>query len=500
MTDAVGRLDYISNPDRQERLLAVGGNVDPQFWVQLAADAQEAWRTNGGSKTKTITVKGKDGQRRTKVVKRRAYEAREIHVALPEDVKHLTAQERKKVAEDLAEHFRSKYGVECVVGLHESMTDGNVHAHVLFSDRLRLPEPEIKVADRNVFLDEQGVRKRTKKEILGADGQLRSGCRIVPKGAVLSTRYFRDHDEIFGQRDWLHAAKKDLANWINERLQPDMERTVFDPAGPYLAQIHVGKGRPAEQADHVRTYNEEVKVFNAAVRDGRIPEETAHQIKTQVLLSPDRLQALRAAAHMVFDNTVQMTEELQGGVRTAEGPDEQKKRELRELYRKAAAARQAAAQTAGLERNTFQAEARRYSARIDRLRMELGYYKDEDYERKLRKIREEELRKQEWLMKCRSRVARLEYRVDRLQSRVKYLERQLYTMPWLLLDEKEKAQKARLEAELKEARGELEAARLQEAYARMQYRQEKKLAKDKRKELKQDRRQIQKHRSQQHDR
>lgn len=481
LTNVVGRVDYISNPDRQENLLGMASTVaDPEYWSRLSAESQAAFQRAGGHKTEN-----------------KCCEARELHGDLPNCA---LDRDLNVLAKEIADDFKERTGADCCVSIHLNKAKNNLHYHLIFSERRPLMEPEVRIADRNVFVDETGARRRTKKEILDETGQLRPGCKIVPKGEALFTRYFGEKEPTFKEKRWLYQYKQHMAAWINEKLEPDEQRTVFNNSGPYLAQVHVGKGRPAEQADHVRTYNEEVKIFNAAVRDGRIPEETAHQIKTQVLLSPDRLQALRAATHMEFKNTVQMTEELQGGVRTAVGPDEQKKRELRELYRKAASVRRAAAQTSGLERNTLQAEARKYSARIDRLRMELGYYKDEDYERKLRKIREEELRKQEWLLRCRSRVAKLEYRVERLQGRVKYLERRLAEMPWFFLDAKEKAEKARLEADLKEARSDLEAARYQEAYARYQYRQEKKLAKEKRKELKQERRQVQKIRSRQHER
>ena len=35
-----------------------------------------------------------------------------------------------------------------------------------------------------MFYDENGKHVRTKKEILGEDGEIREGCRIVKKGEV----------------------------------------------------------------------------------------------------------------------------------------------------------------------------------------------------------------------------------------------------------------------------------------------------------------------------
>ena len=42
-----------------------------------------------------------------------------------------------------------------------------------------LPEPDIKIASRRVFYDETCKRVRTKKEIIGEDGQIRKGCTVI---------------------------------------------------------------------------------------------------------------------------------------------------------------------------------------------------------------------------------------------------------------------------------------------------------------------------------
>ena len=45
-----------------------------------------------------------------------------------------------------------------------------------------LEEPIEKIATRNMFYDENGKHVRTKKEILDENGQIREGCKIIPKG------------------------------------------------------------------------------------------------------------------------------------------------------------------------------------------------------------------------------------------------------------------------------------------------------------------------------
>lgn len=495
MSNVVGRLDYITNPDRQEHLLAVGGQTAPTFWQQLSDDAQAAWRSSGGSRTKTIMVKGADGERHERTVVKRACEGREIHVQLPKDkILAMDDAGRQQLTETLAEWFQEKYGATCAVGLHESKTDGNVHAHILFSDRLQLQEPEIRVADRNVFLDESGVRRRTKKEILDADGQLRPGCSIVKKGEVLSTRYFGERETLFEKKEWLRMVKADLADWINEKLQPDAERKVFDPEGPYLAQVHVGKERPKEAAKQCREYNRQVKSFNAAIEDGELSIEDAHRAKAAILLSPDRLDALRSVLAGVMntfyhegtdlagksDAELDRLEVANGKPRTATGPDEVKKQELRRLYREAAMERQAARQynKGSLDWKIHQNKARVCSQRIDRLRMELGYFKDEDYERKLRQLREEQRRKDAWVMSCRSRVERLQSWCASLDQRERYVKDRLSELPIFFKSDAQEREEARLYEELLKIKADRETAGIQAALAREKLKEEKKAARD----------------------
>lgn len=47
-----------------------------------------------------------------------------------------------------------------------------------------LEQPEVKIATRNMFYDEQGKHRRTKKEILDEQGNIRAGCSIISKGEV----------------------------------------------------------------------------------------------------------------------------------------------------------------------------------------------------------------------------------------------------------------------------------------------------------------------------
>ena len=269
----VGRVDYISNPDRQEHLEAFASTVDdPLFWKRLAKDSQTAWKQSGGNREGTSCC-----------------EAREVQFSLPNSARD---RDLNKLAQQVVLNFKKKHGVDCCAAVHWNAAENNLHIHLIYSERQLLSEPVIRKAERNAFIDENGIRKRTKKEILDENGELRRGCKIVPKGEVLSERYFGDKNREFGTKIWLKNHKQEIADWINSELNPDLKRVVFDPNGPFLPQMHVGKGRPKEQQERVEEYNRQVKAFNYMVSEGIISEEHGYRIKTYVNLSPNKSQAL----------------------------------------------------------------------------------------------------------------------------------------------------------------------------------------------------------------
>ena len=296
--DVAGRIDYISNPDRQERLEAVASTTtDPLFWKRLAADSQSAWKQSGGSRDE-----------------KHCCEAREVQYDLPNSAKERDLQ---KVAEDAAKDFKKENGVDCCAAVHWNKKENNLHFHIVFSERKLLPEPVIQKATRNVFIDENGIRKRTQKEILDENGELRRGCKIIPKGEIISERYFGDKDKQFAYKTWLKKHKQHTADWINENLDPDKKRIVFDQNSPYLAQIHVGKGRPPEQQKEIEETNKLIRSFNGLVRSGFLHEERAQEMKTYVMLSPKKGEALRGLMHgllIEFVNNKELEKALEGTV------------------------------------------------------------------------------------------------------------------------------------------------------------------------------------------
>ena len=237
LSNVKGRIDYISDPKRQEHLYAAfSTREDMTFWNDLAKECQEEFKRYG--------TEGK------------CIEARELIIALPEEY---TQFDPNRVLREFTEQFKKRYDVECVSALHHNKTKKNYHIHLIFSERRLLPEPEVKIATRSVFYDELGKRVRTKKEITGEDGQIRKGCTVIKKGEAYESHLFTVKDDAFKNILFLDEAKEFYTALINRHIHdPERRLKVFDPSSVYLPTKKIGKNNPKAA---------EIEADNAARQD-----------------------------------------------------------------------------------------------------------------------------------------------------------------------------------------------------------------------------------------
>ena len=79
------------------------------------------------------------------------------------------------------------------------------------------------------------------------NGELRPGCSIIPKGEVYHKRFFSSKNELLARADYFHEIKQELADWINQELQPDLKRVVYDSeVSPFIPQFKIKEGTPAD--------------------------------------------------------------------------------------------------------------------------------------------------------------------------------------------------------------------------------------------------------------
>lgn len=258
-----GRITYISSYAKQENLYAVYETTDRRYWTELAKCNQQDFQKSG--------TEGK------------CIEAREFIIALPESFPNL--YEPDKLLQLFTDRFKEKYGVECVSALHHNKRKTNYHIHLIFSERVLLPEPIEKTATRNMFYDENGKHVRTKKEILDENGNVRKGCKIVKKGDVYERNLFTAKNKLFKQENFVDEVKHFYTDLINLLVKDDKEKLhVFDSSGLYLATKKIGKNNP--KVEQIQTDNEMRMRWNCevdrAIVSG-VPETEIRQIKKKYI-------------------------------------------------------------------------------------------------------------------------------------------------------------------------------------------------------------------------
>ena len=268
-----GRIDYISNPKRQEYLYATyqteGATLE--FWKNLARENQLDFKASGSA--------GK------------CIEGREFIIALPESFVQYRADD---VVRLFTETFHKRYGVECSAALHHNKAKTNYHIHLEFSERKMLEHPEVKIATRNMFYDEQGKHRRIKKEVLDEQGNLRAGCSIIPKGEVYESHIFTKKDEWFKNKAFTKEVKELFTDTINRYVKEESEKlSVFQQGGVYLATKKIGKNNP--KAEEIKADNAARQEWNrtvdVALVEG-VPEEDILKIK-QEKITNKTMQSIR---------------------------------------------------------------------------------------------------------------------------------------------------------------------------------------------------------------
>ena len=265
LSNVKGRITYISSHAKQENLYAVYETTERKFWRELAKCNQEEFAKSG--------TEGK------------CIEARELIIALPES---FTEYQPDRLLQLFTNHFKQNYGAECIAALHHNKRKTNYHIHLIFAERRLLDEPIIKTASRNMFYDENGKHVRTKKEILGEDGEIREGCHIVKKGEIYEKKLFTVKDERFKSNSFLDEVKRSYTDLINLYMKDENQKLqVFQRGSVYLATKKIGKCNP--KASEIEANNRKRQEWNRAVDMALIsgiPEPQIMEVKQKRISEP----------------------------------------------------------------------------------------------------------------------------------------------------------------------------------------------------------------------
>ena len=251
LTDVQDRLDYVSNPDRQEHLYASFDTAcTDTFWDYLAGESQKAFKQSGAKGT--------------------CVEAREWIIMLPPSFREYDPDALLQL---FVLKFYNEYGLHCHAGLHHNKAESNYHIHMVYSERKLLEQPEHKIATRNMFYDEHG--------------DIRPGCKIISKGEEYDFKFFGPKEERIGSPGFTKEVKHMFTDLINDLCKDESEKlSVFDRNGPYLATKKIGKNNP--MAEQIKADNEARQEWNRAVDEARasgIPEEDIVAMKKEMVSS-----------------------------------------------------------------------------------------------------------------------------------------------------------------------------------------------------------------------
>lgn len=214
LTNVSGRITYISSKAKQENLYATYATImERSFWRELAKCNQESFRQSG--------------------TEGRCIGTRELIIALLESFVHY---ESEYLLKQFTDHFKQKYKVECISSLHHNKRRTNYHIHLIFAERQLLDKPIEKIATRNMFYDEWGKHRCTKKEILDKAGNIRKKCKIIKKGEVYERNLFTNKNELFKADGFLDEVKRLYTDLINIfAIKEEDKLHVFDRNVMYLA-------------------------------------------------------------------------------------------------------------------------------------------------------------------------------------------------------------------------------------------------------------------------
>lgn len=255
LTNLKGRIDYITNPKRQENLYAIYDTADDTFWQELGKCNRLEFKKSGSAGS--------------------CIESRELIIALPEQFCYMNKQ---KVLEDFTKLFKDNYGVNCIAALHHNKTKTNLHIHLIFAEREELKDGVEKIATRNMFYDENDRHVRTKKEILDSDGNIRKGCSIIKKGEIYEYNRFSKKKAVFKARSFLKGVKELYTEHINLFLEDKDKLQVFSDKDIYLPTKKVGKNNP--KAEEIKKLNEARTSWNSMVDEALYCNVPRAHIKT----------------------------------------------------------------------------------------------------------------------------------------------------------------------------------------------------------------------------
>lgn len=230
---AVGRIDYITDKNRQENIITTG-HSEPEFDFKTYQQWEEEMSADG--------ICG-----------------RELIISLPQDWKNKPDGVLNSNVENLAKRFLGsdtpfEYAVHFV-------SPDNLHAHIVFCERKYQRQVDaFEVYKRDVWIDECGKLAKSKKDrhtLIHRKGDLKYDDlgRKIPKEIELKDMY-SNKNRVFASKSWLHYIKKDYKSFL--------EREGYSIIDNAISEIHEGKGMSRANIADIKATNENIRKINSS--------------------------------------------------------------------------------------------------------------------------------------------------------------------------------------------------------------------------------------------
>lgn len=232
----VGRSEYITDPNRQEKIIFHSKKYLKNPWEDYAKFEKE----NQRSKDKNN-------------------EGREIIIALPHDLER-DLETLEKIIDEYSLNLLGK-NRDFEYAVHWNTKKTNLHAHIIYSERERMTERKPKKYKKDMWFNIENNRM-AKANSDGAVLRFKKG--EVMKDKEGNIRYdsnpFTKKDTKFKARSFNKEIKKELKDTLNRN---GFNYRLFNPKKE-IPQIHVGhkKSRRAETYENLKDYNQEINQLN----------------------------------------------------------------------------------------------------------------------------------------------------------------------------------------------------------------------------------------------
>lgn len=227
---------YLENPNRQEKILFSGGNITQAEWKQIAKFEKDNQKSNEKNN-----------------------EAREIMLALPNSLIDNPTKTEEIINEFIEKNIGKDHPYHYTIHQKaKSKTQDNLHCHIVFSERTKNENLEIKKYKKDIWYDKEKNRmcKAGMGELIHKKGDIVYDQEGNPQ---YNSDPFSIKDKKFKEKAYTQEMKKSFCDILN---QHGFDFSIYNNNDIYLKQKKVYKGYSEEKKKETIEFNNEVKRYN----------------------------------------------------------------------------------------------------------------------------------------------------------------------------------------------------------------------------------------------